>query len=399
MASPGAATEADLARSRRVEERLRAEADPGGFLRFDRFVEGALYAEGIGYYASTGPRLGPTGDFLTAPQIDPAFGAALARRILSIHRALGAPERFTVAELGPGDGTLAEQVAEALAASDPGGTEWTYLLVDRSEPLRELSVARLSRAAAGGVEVRCADTLGADGPFRGVVVANEFLDALPFRRLVFRRGAWRELGVRWDGQGFRWAEGPGAARHLPPPLAPGPSEGAITELSEGAEALPRAIADTLVAGSALLIDYGYGEDEYLRGHPDGSLRAVRAHRADDDPLSLPGLSDLSAYVRWDRLRARARDAGLTERSFERQREALGAWGYPEIVEARASSAASSEEAVRIRLRAKNLLFGFENFWILELGAGAPGRTAPHDAPAPAPAAGRRPGPVRSAAPD
>ena len=142
--------------------------------------------------------------------------------------------------------------------------------------------------------------------------------------------------------------------------------GCVVEVSPAAEALVREVADHLTGGRAIFIDFGLDERELLAAHPHGTLAVVRGHREVHDPLDDPGNSDLSMFVNFRRIRAAARAAGLTESLFERQAEALGRWGFPKLLDEALRATNSPADEVRFRLAAKNLLFGFENFWVLEL---------------------------------
>ncbi len=128
----------------------------------------------------------------------------------------------------------------------------------------------------------------------------------------------------------------------------------------------REVADHLVRGVFLILDYGMEENELRRAHPAGTLAAVRSHRSLSDPLDRPGETDLSAFVNFTRVRAAARAAGWSELAFGRQAEALGRWGYPDVLAEELRRAKSPEEEVRVRLASKNLLFGFDRFQALEL---------------------------------
>lgn len=363
----GGAVEPD--RLARVLERLRAAADSSGFLAFDRFQEIALYAKGIGYYDAPGRALGSAGDFYTAAHVSPLFGATVGDRVVAEFERIGRPRRFRVAELGPGDGTLARTVLETVAARLPDTTEFEYLLVERSRPLRERAMAALS-ASPSHDRVVVADSVGADGPFEGVVVANEVLDAQPHRRLVRHDGAFAELGVRWNGTRFVEAEGP----YLPAPPSGIPENlptGTVVELSAVAEALLREVGDQLDRGAAILLDYGADERDLLLGHPHGTLQAIQRHRALADPYAEPGAADLSLFVNFTRIRAAAARAGLRETAYGPQSEALARWGFEARFQGALAAAGGAEAEVRLRLATKNLLFGFENFRVLELAAGPP----------------------------
>jgi SAM-dependent MidA family methyltransferase len=352
-------------------ERLRRVADPSGFVRFDRFMELALYAPGLGYYTRERSPLGPAGDFYTASHVSPLFAQALAQKLASVAGELAPGSPATFVELGSGDGALAEGVVRALTTSASLGRPFTYVVVERSGGLRQRSLARLRAAVQGAsVSVRDAPSLAEVGPVAGAVVASELLDAQPVRRFRRREGEWAELGVWVQGPTLVEAERP-IGRALAEPLPSAAEEGAVVERSPAAEAIVREIADHLVAGRALLLDYGMEESELLAGHPRGTLAAVRGHRAIDDPLDLPGSTDLSVFVNFTRVRTTARAVGLTEVAFERQAEALGRWGFPALLDRELAGAPSEEAKVRLRLAAKNLLFGFDRFRVLELApAGA-----------------------------
>jgi SAM-dependent MidA family methyltransferase len=348
-----------------VEARLRAAAGDG-VLRWDRFVEIALYGPG-GFYDRAAPPLGRSGSFYTAAHTTPLFGASLAGRIAAERTRLGDGAPFRVVEVGPGDGTLAFDAARQLPADGP---RWTWSFVETSSRLRAALAERIARDGAGlPVDFTFQDTVGANGSFRGVIVANELLDALPFRRLVVRDGVWRELGVRAEGSGWAWSELEDVPNVLGEPL-PIAEEGTRYDFGERAEGFVREAADALSAGAAVFLDFGASTEELVRAHPAGSLAAVRDHRP-VEPLDHPGTADLSAFVDFTRVRAAARRAGWTERAFRRQSEALGDWGFADRLEAAVAHAPTTAEGVRLRLQAKNLLFGFETFHVLELEAPGP----------------------------
>jgi NADH dehydrogenase [ubiquinone] 1 alpha subcomplex assembly factor 7 len=351
-----------------VHARLLEAAD-GGFLRFDRFVEIALYSPG-GFYDSTETPLGQHGSFYTAAHASPLFGATIARRLLAERERIGAAAAFRVVEVGPGDGTLAFDAARSLPADGP---RWRWTFVERSPTLRAALEARVERDGPGTpVDFDFAPSISSEGSLFGAVVGNEILDALPFRRLIQRSGGWRELGVRWNDPRWEWSESAEPVRPPGDPL-PAAEEGARYELLERSEGFVREVADFLADGAAILLDYGAGTDELLRGHPSGTLAAVRGHRP-VDPLEAPGTADLSAFVDFGRIRSAAHRAGLREHAFQPQSEALGAWGIAPLLEAAVDRASSPQEGVKIRLGAKNLLFGFQSFFALELEA--PGPNAP-----------------------
>jgi SAM-dependent MidA family methyltransferase len=351
----------------RVMKRLAQYADPDGFVPFDRFMEVALYDPVAGFYARDRSPFGRSGDYYTAAHVHPLFGRTWAERIRTVRRALGRERPFRVVEVGPGDGSLAETVLAALGGAPEGAVGAEYLLVERSASLRQAALERVEEAGrSAGIPVRLADSLAADGPFEGIVFANEVLDAQPTRRLEWTGAEWRELGVRVVDGGVVAASAP-LREPVPLPELPSPKEpGTVLEVSPAAEGWVREVSDHLVRGLAVIIDYGMEEPELLAGHRSGTLAAVRRHQAVEDPLSDPGSADLSVFVNFSRLRSSARRAGLEEIAYRSQAEALGAWGFPALFDAEVRAAGSAEAEVRLRLAAKSLLFGFDRFRVLEL---------------------------------
>jgi SAM-dependent MidA family methyltransferase len=348
--------------------RFREEAESDGFLTFEQFQELALYAPRYGYYSRPGSPLGREGDFYTAPHVTPLFGETLAERLVAAWAELSRPERFRVVELGPGDGMLASDLVRRLAPLLPEGTVWEYVLAERSPVLREVATERLRRVESPRIRLRAAESLAGLGPFTGVVLANEVLDAQPARRFRFAEGRWWELGVRLSGDAFREEMRP-LVRPVPgAPLPAQAADGAVLEISPAAEGLLREVADRLSLGLAIFLDYGE-EEGYWTGRPSsGTLTAYRGHRVPADPFESPGTADLSVWVDFTRLRVAARTAGLVERGFRRQAEALNAWGFGRLLDQWLKAAPDVTERVRRQLASKNLLFGFERFYALELEA-------------------------------
>ncbi|MGP8072895.1 MAG: SAM-dependent methyltransferase [Thermoplasmata archaeon] len=344
-----------------------AAADPDGFLPFDRFMDLALYAEKVGYYARATSPFGVEGDFYTAAQVHPLFAATLAGRIAELRRGFPRRHPFLLVELGPGDGRLAEGIVSALGKGAKQIDPLSVVLIDRSPELQRRAVDRVCAVAEPlGIPVHARDSVGTLGAFEGVVLANELLDAQPVRRLRRSGGEWNELGVRVRAGTLEPAE---SALTRPVTGAPLPREirdGTVYEFSPLAEGIVREVADHLVSGTMMIDDFGMEESEILAAHPDGTLDGIRAHRSGWDPVEAPGATDLSTFVNFTRIRAAATAAGLAVASDRRQAEALGEWGFPQLLEAAIRTAGSSEAEVRLRLAAKNLVFGFERFRILEL---------------------------------
>jgi SAM-dependent MidA family methyltransferase len=279
----------------------------GGWLPFDRFMAMALYAPGMGYYARGDRQFGSLpssgSDFITAPELSPLFGAALAHQVA---QALDACNGVEVWEFGAGSGALALQLLNAL-----GSRLQRYTIVELSAPLRERQRASL---ASHGNAVRWVDAL--PDTMHGVVVGNEVLDAMPVQLLYFDGAAWFERGVAWANDGFAWAE---RATELRPPCESAFPPDSVTEIHPQAEAFIGSVGERLKRGAAFFIDYGFPEAEYY--HPQrhmGTLMCHRLHQADANPLVLVGEKDITAHVNFTGIAVAAQAVGLAVLGYTTQ---------------------------------------------------------------------------------
>lgn len=299
----------------------------GGWLPFDDFMALALYAPGLGYYARGRPTFGwgpqSGSDFVTAPELSPLFGQALARQVA---QALQVTQVDEVWEFGAGSGALAEQVLDALSLTEAGAPR-RYTIVELSAPLRERQQARLARF---GERVRWVDALPVRG--RAVVLGNEVLDAMPVKLLHFDGARWLERGVVRDPQGrLAWADRP--TDHRPPGEAGPWVPGTLTEIHLQGEAWVRTLAATLEAGALFLIDYGFPDREYH--HPQrigGTLMCHHQHRADPDPLAQVGHKDITAHVNFTRIALAGQDAGMAVLGYTTQAHFLLNCGLTDLLQ-------------------------------------------------------------------
>lgn len=297
-------------------------AAQGGWLPFDRFMALALYAPGLGYYTGGREKFGqmPDGgsDFVTAPEISPLFGQALARQLAQALDATGTDEIW---EFGAGTGALALQLLEAL-----GDKVRRYTIVDLSGSLQSRQRETL-RAHAD--KVQWVSEL--PGQISGVVVGNEVLDAMPVQLLVRTTGQWRERGVACSDTGtLVWQDRPTEMR--PPEDIPGEHD-YLTEIHTQAEAFVRTLGDRLKAGAIFLIDYGFPEGEYY--HPQrhmGTVMCHQAHKADADPLVDAGNKDITAHVNFTGIAVAAQDSGLELLGYTSQAHFLINCGLAEAMQ-------------------------------------------------------------------
>lgn len=312
-----------LAVSQELSTRIAAEiARHGGWLSFARYMEMALYEPGLGYYSNPGQVFGAAGDFVTAPELTPLFGATLARQVspwLKDPALAGSGQ--VVLEVGGGSGMLAAQLLNAL--DNVGHHEVRYLILELSAERREHQRQTLKSLAPGLMDrVGWLETFPES--FAGVVVANELLDAMPVQLFEWRVDAeaeLQEMGVTWvDGQ-FAWAPRPADAvltetvTALRNRLGP---EGAQwhspyrSEVCPAQQAWMRTLADCMTAGVVMLLDYGFAEPEYYHPQRDqGTLMCHYRHRSHADPFLWPGLSDITAHVDFTALARAATAEGFS----------------------------------------------------------------------------------------
>jgi SAM-dependent MidA family methyltransferase len=307
--------------SRRLDALLRAEArDRGGRLPFDRFMELALYAPGLGYYAAGCAKLGAAGDFTTAPELSPLFGRCLAAQCREV---LGVLAGGDILELGAGSGALAVEILAALNRDGP--LPERYHILEPSPDLRARQVERLAAEApwAAG-RVQWLDRL--PHGFRGLILANEVLDAMPVNRFrigadgapleVFATpadGGWGEVCAEPASTGLGEAVNALQAQGLA--TAPG----FASEINLRLEPWLAALGEALDAGLILLIDYGYPVAEYYRPERRaGTLLCHARHRAHPDPYRDIGLQDITAHVDFTAVARHARAAGLTLAGYTTQ---------------------------------------------------------------------------------
>lgn len=326
LPQPGARA---LEHSDAVRALIRRTIDAaGGWIAFSDYMQLALYAPGLGYYAAGATKFGESGDFVTAPELSPVFARACASQFDRVFEALGGG---SLLELGPGTGRFALDVLNDFLAR---GTPLSrYALLETSPELRARQRSLLAAADVDSETALWLDCLP-EG-HEGVVFANEVLDALPCERFVIRAGEFWRIGVRHDSQGgFLWEARPARgdvvgddafceqAERLRASLTSAAielSDGYVGEWQRDLAAWVRALAASLRRGAVLLADYGLPRTQLL--HPqrlEGTLRCHYRHRAHADPFLWPGLTDLTAWVDFTTVAEAADTAGLAVSGFTSQ---------------------------------------------------------------------------------
>ena len=287
-------------RSRIVEEIAAA----GGWISFERYMQLALHEPGIGYYASGARKFGARGDFVTAPELGALFGRTLARELRGFERIL---------EFGAGSGALADVLTREL--------DCEYLILETSADLRARQRDRL------GDRVRHVDRLPEN--FRGAMIANEVVDAMPVHVVHWTPAGVFERGVTGS---FAWADRPAAGELAARAKALEVTPPYVSEINLAASAWMRSLVEALEEGAIYVLDYGFPRHEYY--HPQrssGTLMCHYQHQAHADPFARPGEEDITAHVDFTSLAEAAHDAGAEVLGYATQAQFLINCGIAEVL--------------------------------------------------------------------
>jgi SAM-dependent MidA family methyltransferase len=329
-----------------IRDEIRAN---GGAIRFDRYMELALYAPGLGYYSAGAAKFGASGDFVTAPELGFVFARCLARAIAPSLR----EKSSEILELGPGSGALAVELLLELERVDALPSH--YRLLERSADLRERQRAALKERCPHLEKLAVWLDMPPTSAWRGALIANEIVDALPVRLFELNANEVFERRVGVDGDNrFVWRTTAadesfrrdvdrvlGDAR----PALPRPYR---SEICSMLAPWFEEIARTLSSGGAWFIDYGHRRNEYYAAaRSEGTVRCHYRHRGHDNPLILTGLQDITAWVDFDALTDAARSSGFHIDELTTQADFLIRNGLEEIFGA--AYRASDDEIERYRL--------------------------------------------------
>ena len=341
-----------------VERLIREEVQREGSMSFARFMERALLEPGLGYYATAQRRAGRSGDFMTAPELHPILGAAIARLAAETWEPLGRPAPFRWREYGAGEGTLLLAALDYLAREGHPLLGALEVSVTEANPHRRADLtAALAALPGGGPPLVSAGS----APVAGIIVANEFADALPFHIVVGRAAApsgfaERRVAIDPVTNALTWAEGatdPGVAERFAPLMAGWPplAEGQLAEISPATAEWAATLGAELTEGVVIVLDYGR-EGVALRDPASrmaGTALAYQGHRATADLLSEPGSRDLTAHVDLTLLRAAAQAGGLRHVASTNQARFLATAGVDsEVARTRTGPAATLEGAIALR---------------------------------------------------
>ncbi|MRX06700.1 class I SAM-dependent methyltransferase [Pseudoduganella sp. FT25W] len=318
-----------LAASHALQTLIAADIERhGGAISFARYMELALYAPGLGYYSGGSAKLGKDGDFTTAPELSPLFGAALAR----VAAAIIAQSAPRILEFGAGTGKLAFDILTELAAA--GVAVERYFIVELSGELR----GRQQEKLRDFPQVQWLDALPAS--FDGVVFGNEVLDAMPVHLVSKHPEGWQELQVTVADGRFQYLETPAGDELLAQVARQIPEHeqlpaGYVTELHGIASSFMATLARMLASGqanAAFLFDYGFPAHEYyFDQRAAGTLMCHYRHHAHPDPFYYPGLQDITAHVDFTAMALAAQDAGIDVLGYLNQAGFLIGAGIGELL--------------------------------------------------------------------
>jgi SAM-dependent MidA family methyltransferase len=287
-----------------------------GWIPFAHYMELALYAPGLGYYSGGAAKLGKDGDFTTAPEITPLFGAALAHVAADLMAQTG----LQILEFGAGTGKLARDILTELDAM--GVAVHRYSIVEVSGELR----ARQEKTLRGFPQVSWLDRF--PPAFSGVVIGNEVLDAMPVNLVVKTSQGWKERGIGLSDKNFVFRDRPCSPALIAQiPDASDLPVGYLTEVHPVASGFMRSLASMIATGhhetgrgsAAILVDYGFPAHEYyLPQRDEGTLMCHYRHHAHPEPFYLPGLQDITAHVDFTAMARAAVDGGLETLGYTSQ---------------------------------------------------------------------------------
>lgn len=317
-------SEAALQHCRAVKELVDAElAAAGGWISFEHYMKLALYAPGLGYYSGGAAKFGQEGDFVTAPEISPLFGQAVARQAVQVLELTDGGG--DILEFGAGTGKLAFDLL--LELERLGSLPRRYFILEVSAELQQRQ-RQLFERHAPQLLLRVVWLERLPAKFNGLMLANEVLDAMPVHLVAWHNSGLFERGLTSgasSGDEFGWSELPleegelfEAARELTPWIASGSNGDSVNDVSEyiseiglAARGFMVSLAKILQQGAIVLIDYGFGRGEYY--HPQrnlGTLMCHYRHLAHDNPFYLPGLQDITSHVDFSAVAEAATKAGL-----------------------------------------------------------------------------------------
>jgi len=340
-----------IAHSEKLYHHLKQQLDQQPLLFCD-VMEQLLHQPGLGYYSAGAQKIGAAGDFVTAPEISPFFGYALALQCAQVLQQTGG----SILEFGAGLGTLARDILLQLELENC--LPEYYYIVEISADLKQRQQSRLAEEIPHLYpRIKWLDKLPATG-FKGIILANEVLDAMPVHLFENTDSGAKEIEVNLDTAGelqLQCSEG------LSPLLEKWFqredikqlqfADGYISEVNLVMEAWIQALGKCLQQGLVLLIDYGYPRHEYyLPERNKGTLICHYRHHCHDQLLFLAGLQDITAHVDFTAVAESAVDAGLAVSGYTNQASFLSGCGILSLAESSAAGDLDKQISISQQIR-------------------------------------------------
>ena len=309
----------------------------GGWIPFARYMELAIYSPGMGYYCSGTTKFGCAGDFVTAPEVSSLFGRAIAQQATQIIESVGG-DIGDILEFGAGTGKLALDIL--LELENLNRLPQYYFILEVSGELQEQQ-KKLFEKFAPHLLSRVQWLENLPTKFKGLILANEVLDAMPVHLVVWRDNSLFERGVVWSGKSFEWSDRllvDGELFKIAQEIIPRASfnnnniDTYISEINLSVRGFIRSLANILQKGTIVLIDYGFGRNEYYHYQRSrGTLMCHYRHHAHNDPFYFPGLQDITSHVDFTAITDVATGEGLELLGYASQAQFLINCGITEIL--------------------------------------------------------------------
>jgi SAM-dependent MidA family methyltransferase len=353
-------TKSDDSRAGSLSERLRERIKLAGPMTFHDWMQAALYDEQDGYYLRPGRvRQGRAGDYRTAPETSPLFGATFGNYFMKSYFDLGAPEKWTIVEVGAGRGDFAHSVLSSLQRDFPNIFAATHYIIDEINNDERNATAEKLSDFKDRVEFRSLAEINEPLDF-AIIFSNELLDAFPVHRVAGRNGALRELFVDLNDAGdFVWTDNE---------LTPRVSEycqriqlqiddGQVYEVNLAAEDFLARAASLIDRGLLISVDYGADRADLLNdpNRSSGTLRAFHRHQMIDDVLSHPGELDLTTTVDWTQIQDAGARFGLETLRLHSLDRFLLSEGLPEQILSVSADMKDTAEILNLHAGARELI--------------------------------------------
>ena len=331
-----------------------------GRITFADFMAACLYEPGLGYYTSPGRKVGAEGDFYTSITVHAAFGRVIAREIAQMWRSMGSPAVFTLVECGAGNGRLACDIMDFLAAREPEMYKSLCLLLIEKEPSLESAQREMLKAHINRLTWLSPEEFASGGfTFSGCLYSNELIDALPTHRVVMTAEGLREIYVTVKNGDFAEEAGepstPEIAAYLKR-IAVELHPGQQAEVNLNAPQWLSSSSRALKRGFILTIDYGYTAPElYTPRRKLGTVLCYYRHQIEENPYLRLGLQDITTHIDFTTLMKCGEQLGLQNDWFGEQYRFLLSAGIVEEIEEIERSTVSDAEKLRLRLTLKKLI--------------------------------------------